>query len=45
MTARSTSPVLLWDVMDTLVRDPFRDVMPGFFGMSLARSDPKRRGA
>lgn len=22
--------------MDTLVRDPFRDVMPGFFGMSLA---------
>ncbi len=27
--------VLLWDVMDTLVRDPFRDVMPGFFGMTL----------
>ena len=22
--------------MDTLVRDPFRDVMPGFFGMTLA---------
>lgn len=22
--------------MDTLVRDPFRDVMPGFFGLSLA---------
>lgn len=29
------SVVLLWDVMDTLVRDPFRDVMPGFFGMTL----------
>lgn len=28
-------PVLLWDVMDTLVRDPFREVMPAFFGMSL----------
>jgi HAD superfamily hydrolase (TIGR01509 family) len=29
-------PVLLWDAMDTLVRDPFRDAMPGFFGMTLA---------
>ena len=28
-------PVLLWDAMDTLVRDPFRDAMPGFFGMTL----------
>jgi HAD superfamily hydrolase (TIGR01509 family) len=27
--------VILWDVMDTLVRDPFRDAMPGFFGMTL----------
>jgi len=27
--------VLLFDVMDTLVRDPFRD-MPAFFGMTLA---------
>jgi len=27
--------VILWDVMDTLVRDPFRDVMPRFFGLSL----------
>ncbi|HYQ27013.1 MAG TPA: HAD family phosphatase [Polyangiaceae bacterium] len=27
--------VVLWDVMDTLVRDPFRDVMPQFFGMTL----------
>ena len=26
---------ILFDVMDTLVRDPFRDVIPGFFGMSL----------
>jgi FMN hydrolase / 5-amino-6-(5-phospho-D-ribitylamino)uracil phosphatase len=29
-------PVLLWDAMDTLVRDPFRDAMPAFFGMTLA---------
>lgn len=28
-------PVLLLDVMDTLVRDPFREEMPAFFGMSL----------
>jgi HAD superfamily hydrolase (TIGR01509 family) len=27
--------VILWDVMDTLVRDPFRDAMPGFFGLTL----------
>ncbi|MSP73624.1 MAG: hypothetical protein EXR76_15925 [Myxococcales bacterium] len=27
--------VLLWDVMDTLVVDPFREVMPTFFGMDL----------
>ena len=27
--------VILWDVMDTLVRDPFREVMPAFFGLSL----------
>jgi HAD superfamily hydrolase (TIGR01509 family) len=26
---------ILWDVMDTLVADPFRDVMPSFFGMTL----------
>jgi HAD superfamily hydrolase (TIGR01509 family) len=26
---------ILFDVMDTLVRDPFRDVIPGFFGMTL----------
>lgn len=28
--------VLLWDAMDTLVRDPFRDAMPAFFEMTLA---------
>jgi putative hydrolase of the HAD superfamily len=28
--------IVLWDVMDTLVHDPFRDAMPAFFGMSLA---------
>jgi HAD superfamily hydrolase (TIGR01509 family) len=27
--------IVLWDVMDTLVRDPFRDAMPAFFGMTL----------
>lgn len=26
---------ILWDVMDTLVVDPFRRVMPSFFGMTL----------
>ena len=26
---------ILFDVMDTLVRDPFRDVIPAFFGLSL----------
>lgn len=30
-----TRPVVLWDVMDTLVRDPFREVMPQFFGMDF----------
>jgi FMN hydrolase / 5-amino-6-(5-phospho-D-ribitylamino)uracil phosphatase len=29
--------VILWDVMDTLVVDPFRHVMPDFFGMTLER--------
>ncbi len=27
--------VILWDLMDTLVRDPFFTHMPAFFGMSL----------
>jgi FMN phosphatase YigB (HAD superfamily) len=27
--------LVLWDVMDTLVHDPFRDVMPAFFGLEL----------
>ena len=27
--------VILWDVMDTLVRDPFFTHMPGFFGHSF----------
>lgn len=29
------SEVLLLDVMDTLVYDPFHEEIPGFFGMSL----------
>ncbi|MEZ6073735.1 MAG: HAD family phosphatase [Pirellulales bacterium] len=28
-------PILLFDVMETLVTDPFRDVIPDFFGLSL----------
>lgn len=28
-------PILLWDVMGTLVHDPFFDEMPRFFGMSF----------
>ena len=31
-----TPRAILWDVMDTLVVDPFRHVMPAFFGMTLA---------
>jgi HAD superfamily hydrolase (TIGR01509 family) len=27
--------VILWDLMDTLVRDPFFTHMPGFFGLSF----------
>lgn len=27
--------VILWDIMDTLVRDPFFTHMPGFFGHSM----------
>lgn len=30
-----TPHVILWDLMDTLVRDPFFTHMPGFFGLSL----------
>ena len=32
----SAPRAILWDVMDTLVVDPFRQVMPSFFGMTLA---------
>lgn len=28
--------ILLFDVMDTLVADPFRDALPAFFGLTLA---------
>jgi len=31
-----TRPVLLFDVMDTIVRDPFFTVTPDFFAMSMA---------
>lgn len=30
-----TPHVILWDLMDTLVRDPFFTHMPAFFGLSL----------
>jgi FMN hydrolase / 5-amino-6-(5-phospho-D-ribitylamino)uracil phosphatase len=32
-----TPRAILWDVMDTLVVDPFRHVMPHFFEMTLER--------
>lgn len=35
MSRKGVGKVLLWDVMDTLVKDPFRDTMPSFFGMTL----------
>lgn len=39
-------PVLLWDVMSTLVRDPYYDAIPAHLGLSLSelnqRSHPKR---
>ncbi|KAL0288978.1 UNVERIFIED_CONTAM: Flavin mononucleotide hydrolase 1, chloroplatic, partial [Sesamum angustifolium] len=28
-------PVLLFDIMDTIVRDPFYHDVPAFFGMSM----------
>ena len=30
-----TSPIVLWDIMGTLVHDPFFEEMPRFFGMSF----------
>ena len=33
--AESMRPVLLWDVMGTLVHDPFFEEMPGFFELSF----------
>lgn len=45
MTGEAAPRVLLLDVMDTLVRDPFYEVVPAFFGMSLdellAQKDPE----
>lgn len=29
------APIILWDIMDTLVRDPFHTHMPAFFGYSF----------
>jgi HAD superfamily hydrolase (TIGR01509 family) len=31
----SMRPILLFDVMETLVTEPFRDVLPDFFGLTL----------
>jgi HAD superfamily hydrolase (TIGR01509 family) len=31
----SLRPILLFDVMETLVSEPFRDVLPDFFGLTL----------
>jgi len=30
-----TTPIVLWDIMGTLVHDPFFEEMPRFFGMSF----------
>ena len=35
--------VVFLDVMDTLVRDPFRETMPAFFGMTLYELIPQLR--
>lgn len=36
MSADNSPKVLLLDVMSTLVYDPFHEVMPAFFGMTMA---------
>lgn len=33
--ASENLPILLFDIMDTIVRDPFYEDVPAFFGMSL----------
>jgi len=33
--AHASSPIILIDVMDTVVRDPFFKVMPAFFKMTF----------
>jgi FMN hydrolase / 5-amino-6-(5-phospho-D-ribitylamino)uracil phosphatase len=35
LQARAMPEVILWDVMDTLVRDPFFTHMAGFFGLTF----------
>lgn len=35
MEERRKLPVLLFDVMDTIIRDPFYEDIPAFFGMSM----------
>lgn len=35
MGAHATSKVILWDLMDTVVKDPFFTHMPAFFGLSF----------
>lgn len=35
MLSRSMTKVLLWDVMDTIVRDPFRTAMPEYLGITF----------
>lgn len=41
---RINSPVLLFDVMNTLVRDPFHEDVPAAFGLTLAELLPLLRG-
>ncbi|GER28911.1 haloacid dehalogenase-like hydrolase superfamily protein [Striga asiatica] len=34
-SSQSRKPILLFDIMDTIVRDPFYQHIPSFFGMSM----------
>lgn len=40
MSDAARAPVLLFDVMDTLVHEPYWDAAPAFFGMTLEEMQP-----
>src|SRR4029077_11036870 len=43
ITSNMPARVILWDIMDTLVHDPFFTHMPGFFGHSFEELVPRLR--